>query len=340
MGNCVATQDDVFTFKFDLEPFHHAYETYCGAPDMARGQSFADKQTVSVSNEVSLNSEAEAKKMPTLLEGSSAPQASAGYKKHHGKGRHFQPKKWQIKLEGQWHDYDEQEDRILKRAWLVGQKNVRFQLRGQSYEYSFERMRQKNLNTKKERSIRPPPGLRQPKHALLPSGPMTVITVADGQQGNVMNVSDPNNPGQTINVHVPPSAKAGAKMAVPLPAKGENVQAVQEKQRKHDEEKTKKHWSKGAKVAASGAALVGLGAVGVGGVILGDALTGGDMADSIGAFAVEAGDATADGVTDAADTVIAFAGDAGEELEALAGDAVDWLEDAGEDVGDFIMDLF
>merc|ERR1712054_693323 len=109
---------------------------------------------------------------------------------------------------------------------------------------------------------------------------MTVVTVADGQQGQVMVVADPNNPGQTINVHVPLGATAGSKMAVPLPAKGENVQAVQEKQRKHDEEEKKKGWSTGAKVAAAGAALVGAGAVGVGGVILGDVLTGGDMGDT------------------------------------------------------------
>merc|ERR1711904_203645 len=101
-------------------------------------------------------------------------------------------------------DYDEHEDRILKRAWLVGQKNVRFQLRGQRYEYNFERMRQKNLNTKKERSIRAPPGPRPPKHALLHTGPMTVVTVADGQQGRTVTMPDPNNPGQTVNVHVPP----------------------------------------------------------------------------------------------------------------------------------------
>merc|ERR1711959_429167 len=131
-------------------------------------------------------------------------------------------------------------------------------LRGQRYEYNFEKMRQKNLNTKKERSIRAPPGLRPPKHALLPTGPMTVVTVADGQQGEVMTVPDPNNPGQTINVHVPPGATPGSKMAVPLPAKGENVQAVLEKQKKHDAEKKKKNGrSTGTRVATGGAALVG-----------------------------------------------------------------------------------
>merc|ERR1719333_1160208 len=94
------------------------------------------------------------------VNGMVAAKAPERHSKRHGKGK---PKKWQIKLEGHWQDYDEQEDRILKRALLVGQKNVRFQLRGQRYEYNFETMRQKNLNTKKERSIRAPPlPLQQP----------------------------------------------------------------------------------------------------------------------------------------------------------------------------------
>jgi len=348
MGNCVATENDEVTLKLDLEPFHHAYQVYCGAPDIVRASSFISKggfaadrewQEVEVQSEVAglAAMKAPARKEVNEFVAAKAPE---GRSKRHGKGKHTQPKKWQIKLEGHWQDYDEQEDRILKRAWLVGQKNVRFQLRGQRYEYNFEKMRQKNLNTKKERSIRPPPGPRPPKHALLPTGPMTVVTVADGQQGGVMTVPDPNNPGQTINVHVPPGATPGSKMAVPLPAKGETVQAVQEKQKKHDEQKKKKGWSAGAKVAASGAALVGVGAIGVGGVILGDALTGGDMAETVAGIAVDAADAVADGVSDAADAVADWAPAAVDELGDFAGDAVDWLGDAGEDIGDFIMDLF
>merc|ERR1719353_89477 len=127
--------------------------------------------------------------------------------------------------------------------------------------------------THKEREIRPPPGPRPPKHALLPTGPMVIITVGTGQPGQMITVPDPNNPGQKINVYVPPGAKPGSKMAVPLPGKGETVQAVQEKQKMHDEKK-KAGWSTGGKVAAGGAGLVALGAVGVGGVILGDHLMG------------------------------------------------------------------
>lgn len=329
-------QNDEVTLKLDLEPFHHAYQAYCGAPDIVRSISLLSKGAGAAECEVAGFAVMNA---PNLndVNGVVAAKSPESHGKRHVKGK---PKKWQIKLEGHWQDYDEQEDRILKRAWLVGQKNVRFQLRGQRYEYDFGKMHQKNLSTKKERSIRPPPGPRPPKHALLPTGPMTVVTVADGQQGGVMAVPDPNNPGHTINVHVPARAKPGSKMAVPLPAKGEDIQAVQEKQRKHEEEKKKKGWSTGAKVAGGGAALVGVGAIGVGGVILGDALTGGDMADTVAGIAVDAADAVADGVTDAADAAADWAPAAVDELGDFAGDAVDWLGDAGEDIGDFIMDLF
>merc|ERR1712039_1119535 len=168
------------------------------------------------------------------------------------------------------------EDAILKRAFLVGQPNVRFHLRGQNYEYNFKKMKQFNKDTRKEREIRPHPGLKQPRQELLPSGPMTIITVGTGQPGTAIQVNDANNPGQKITVHVPPTAKPGQKMAVPIPQKGETPEKVQAKQKKHDEEKEKKAksqgWSTGGKIAAGGAALVGIGAVGVGGVILGDHL--------------------------------------------------------------------
>merc|ERR1712050_301194 len=193
---------------------------------------------------------------------------------------------------------------------------------GQHYQYNFRKMKQHNKDTGKEREIRPPPGLRQPRQELLPSGPMTIITVGTGQPGTAIQVNDPNNPGQKITVYVPPTAKPGQKMAVPIPQKGETLEKVQTKQKKHDEEKEKKAksqgWSTGAKVAAGGAALVGIGAVGVGGVILGDHLAGGDMAADMG-----------DGIVDA-----------GEAIGDVAGDVAEGVGDGLEDAGDFIMDLF
>merc|ERR1712050_144657 len=193
---------------------------------------------------------------------------------------------------------------------------------GQHYQYNFRTMKQLNTDTGKEREIRPPPGFRQPKQELLPSGPMTIITVGTGQPGTSIQVNDANNPGQKITVYVPPTAKPGQKMAVPIPQKGETLEKVQAKQKKHDEEKEKKAksqgWSTGAKVAAGGAALVGIGAVGVGGVILGDHLAGGDMAADMG-----------DGIVDA-----------GEAIGDVAGDVAEGVGDGLEDAGDFIMDLF
>lgn len=259
-------------------------------------------------------------------------QPSGGKGKGKGRGKSLQ--KWQIKLDGHWKDYDPQEDAILKRAYLVGQPNARFHLRGNDYEYSFKRMIQINKKSGKERHIRPPPGLKPPTQELLPAGPMTIITVGTGQPGTTITVPDPNNPGQKIPVHVPPTAKVGQKMAVPIPAKGETVDVVQKKQKKHDDEKAKAGgWSTGAKMAAGGAALVGIGAVGVGGVILGDHLAGGDMAADMGDGIVDAAETVGDGLADAGEAIADWAPDA---LE----DAGDWLGDAGGDIGDFIMDLF
>merc|ERR1719506_602549 len=131
---------------------------------------------------------------------------------------------------------------------------------------------------------------------------MVIITVGKGQAGQMITVLDPNNPGSKMNVFVPPGARPGSKMAVPIPQKGESIQAVQARQKKHDDGKKKDgKWSTGAKVAAGGAALVGVGAVGVGGVILGDPLAGGDMVGDIGAVAVDAGEAIGGGVADAVD---------------------------------------
>jgi len=285
-----------------------------------------------------------------------------GQGKGKGKGKGKGTSHWQIKLEGQWKDYCKEEDMILKRAYMTGQKNANYDFRGQNYEYNFKKMLQKNKDSRKERSIRPPMGPKPPRKPLLPTGPMIILTVKTGQPGTVISVADPNNPGQNINVYVPPHAKVGAKLAVPIPQKGESVEDVQKKQQKHDEDHGTKTWSSGAKVGAGGAAVAGLAAVGVGGVILGDHLAGGDMAGTIGEAAVDAGEWVADGATDAADAIGEWApgaaedvgdwavgaaediGDwavgAGEDIGEFAIDAADWMGDAAEDIGDFVMDLF
>mmetsp|Transcript_3475 Transcript_3475/g.5780 ORF Transcript_3475/g.5780 Transcript_3475/m.5780 type:complete len:642 (-) Transcript_3475:104-2029(-) len=246
--------------------------------------------------------------------------------------RHMESK-FQVKLDGQWKDYDTEEDKILKRAYMVGSCIVEYTFRNNHYRYDFSRMLQQNVVTGKYREIRRPRHFPpRPKSSILPIGPMVFVQIKAGQPGTMITLPDPNNAGQKINVFVPPAARVGSKMAIPIPRKGESVAEVQEKQKKHAEE-TKGKWSTTGKIAATGAALVAVGAIGVGGVILGDHLAGGDMAETIGATAVDVGEDVGEAIGDFAEDAVDWLGDAGE-------DAIDWLGDAGEDVGDFIMDLF
>mmetsp|Transcript_77914 Transcript_77914/g.174701 ORF Transcript_77914/g.174701 Transcript_77914/m.174701 type:complete len:249 (-) Transcript_77914:99-845(-) len=248
---------------------------------------------------------------------------------------------------------------------MVGQQNCKFHLRGQNYEYSFQDMTQKNLDTDKSRTIRPPRGMKPPAAPLLPPGPMVVITVKPGQAGSTIAIDDPNNPGTKIQVNVPAGAKPGMKMAVPVPDKGEKVETVQEKQRKH--------YSTGAKVAMGTAGVAAVGGLAVAGCILGDHFSGGavgeaigvdisggveaageaiegaatDAGDAIGGAAADVGDAVDPIVADAGDAIGGVAADVGdaaapvfEEVGGFAEEAVDWFGDAGEDIGDFVMSLF
>lgn len=294
----------------------------------------------------------------------------------HGKGRSFREiikRKFQIQLEGKWQDYNSEEDGVLKRAFLIGQPNALFHLRGQDYEYNFETCTQKNLNTHKERKIRPPLGMKPPAAPLLPPGCVIILTVPAGA-GDSMEVADPNNPGQTLQVAVPQGARPGSKMAVPVPEKGEAVEAVVQRQRA---------WTTGQKVAARAAAV---GAFAVGGVVLGEHLSGGAVSEWAGVSeeVAAAGDWVAGAAGDAADWVEGAAGDVADWAEGAVGDVADWgegaaadisawapgaaedaadwvagaaedaadwaadaaedvadwAEDAGEDVGDFVMSLF
>lgn len=243
--------------------------------------------------------------------------------------------KFQIELSGKWEDYGREEDMVLKRAYLVGQPNAKFSLRGQHYEYNFTKMTQRNLGTKKERKIRPPPGMTAPKAPLLPKGAMVVITVRKGQAGKTIELNDPNNPGQKIQVNVPSGARPGQKMAVPVPDKGESVEKVQEKQKSH---------STGAKLAMGTAGVAAVAGLAVGGVILGDHLSGGAVGDAvgmdIGGAVADAGAAIESTAGDVAAAAEVAAADVGDWAEGAVDDVGDWLGDAVEDAGDFIMDLF
>jgi len=256
-----------------------------------------------------------------------------GKGKSGGKGRgKFNPKsKFQITLSGEWKDYDDVEDMALKRAFLVGQPNVRFTLRGQQYEYNFKDMKQINEGSGKSRDIRPPHRMKPPAAPLLPLGPMVVITVRQESPGTTITISDPNNVGQEIRVRVPENSKNGQKMVVPVPELGETVEQLHHKQQE---------WSTGTKVAPGGGAAAG--SLVISGVVLGDHLTKETAAAGEGAENAQAdvSDSTAGAVSSACARNGHAVDDAGEPLAGARDDIREWLGDAAEDEGDFVMNLF
>lgn len=235
--------------------------------------------------------------------------------------------KFQIKLGGHWQDYEAGEDKVLKRAFMAGFPNAKFSLRGQEYVYDFKRMTQHNKQSGKDREIRAPHKMQPPSAPVVPAGPTTVITVPPGSPGTTIMVPHPKG-GGFIAVNVPPSARPGQAMLVPVPPQaipsgpGGAPPAAPVK-------KDKGGMSTGAKVAVGGA-VVG---VGVGGALLGVHMaehgaeaTGemlGDAAADAGDAIVDAGEAIGDAAVDAG--IVDFAVDAG-----------DFIVDAADSAGDFI----
>lgn len=125
---------------------------------------------------------------------------------------------FQIKLKGQWTDYYAEENAILTRAYLSGNKKVNYTLRGNSYEYDFSQMKQKNISTGKERSIRPPYGMKPPQKPIVKPGPTMMAIVPPGARpGDRIMVPHPTTPGVSLQVTVPPGAHPGATLMVPVP---------------------------------------------------------------------------------------------------------------------------
>merc|ERR1712054_479184 len=158
-------------------------------------------------------------------------------------------------------DYCNQEDKILKRAFMAGFPNARFSLRGQKYEYDFKNMVQVNKGTGKSRAIRAPNKWKAPKKPLVPPGKTTVVNVPRGAPGTTIQVPYPGRPGAFIAVNVPRSAKPGQAMLVPVPECPADVSAATAGARAaKSSSSTSGGWSTGAKVAAGTAAVVGVGA--------------------------------------------------------------------------------
>jgi hypothetical protein len=235
--------------------------------------------------------------------------------------------KFQVKLSGEWRDYCNEEDKILKRAFMAGFPTAKFQLRGQSYTYDFRNMKQINRDSGKERSIRQPRKWKAPSKPLVPAGPTTVITVPAGSPGSTIQVPHPRVKGAFISVHVPASARAGQAMLVPVPDVASSAKHIKPSKAAGtsdaaDHSGSKKSgWSTGAKVATGTAAV---------GAAFGGAVAGAVLGEHITEHGLDATlDAAGDGIVDAAEATGDFAVDAGE-----------FVVDAAEDLGDFVMDLF
>jgi len=241
---------------------------------------------------------------------------------------------FQIELQGQWTDYGEEEDKILKRGYMSGFPNAKFHLRGQSYEYDFKRMVQKNTGTGKERKIRPPMRMKPPAKPLVPEGPTMVIRVREGQAGKKIQVPHPKDKSVNITVVVPAKARTGQELLIPIPA----IPAGEVAPAGH---------STGAKVAMGGAAL-GAAALVVGGAIL---YTDEGAQEWVAGAAGDVGEFVVPHAEAAGEWAAGAGGDVGTWAEGAAEDIADWVPDAAEDAGDwiveagdsagaFVMDLF
>jgi hypothetical protein len=239
---------------------------------------------------------------------------------------------FQVMLQGKWNNYEKTEDSILKRAYMSGHKKAKYTLRGTRYEYDFIRMKQKNLESARERDIRPPHKLKPPSKPVVPSGPTMIVKIPPHAAGSVIQVPHPSDKSQMICVEVPKKARVGQAMIVPVPPLSKRpvghiptpsgripapsappasglTPAPSAPPASADSTAAKKPRRDVMGVGLAGAAFVGGGAVA--GAIIGDTLA-------------ESGEL--DGVIDVAEIAI--------------DDAGDWMMDAGEDAGDFIMDLF
>merc|ERR1711879_356632 len=126
-------------------------------------------------------------------------------------------------LGGGFQDYSNEEDKILKRAYMAGFPNAKFHLRGHNYIYDFRRMVQINKDSRKERRIRAPHKWKAPSTPIVPAGPTTVVNVPPGASGTVIQVSYPGQPGKCIAVNVPRTAKPEHGLDATVDAAGDGI---------------------------------------------------------------------------------------------------------------------
>lgn len=110
--------------------------------------------------------------------------------------------RFQVKLEGQWKNYGDQENGVLTRAYMSGRQHAKFRIRGgQQYTYDFTKMQQVNEDSGRCRDIRPPPNLKPPAAPLVPPGPtMVVLVPSGGKPGDLMQVPHPEDKSVMLQV--------------------------------------------------------------------------------------------------------------------------------------------
>lgn len=265
---------------------------------------------------------------------------------------------FQVKLGGRWKAYGDEENNILKRAFMAGFPHAKFELRGSHYKYDFKKMEQTNLDSGKDRNIRPPWKWKQPSKPVCTPGPTMSIVVPRGSPGTTIGIPHPKDKSRMIAVNVPATAKAGMSMMVPVPEDpngpgtfaADDAPADKVKQGKNP----KTGMATGSKVALGigGAVVVGGAAVGGGLLAMHMAEHGVDAGvDMLADGAGDAGDAIVDGAEGAVDFLADGVGEIGDFMDPAldglgdglgdaAGDAGDFFCDIGDGAGDFIMDLF
>jgi hypothetical protein len=252
--------------------------------------------------------------------------------------------RFQIQLSGQWKDYCDEEDRILKRAYMSGFPNAKFRHRGQSYEYSFKKMMQTNLDTGKERTIRQPLKMKAPSKPLVPEGPSMVIKVRPGQAGKKIHVPHPKDKSFDITIVVPKNAQTGQEMLVPVPdlvTAGTVDTATGKKGTKSS------GWTTGGKVAAGATAVGAAGMVVAGAILYTDPAaqewvtdTAADAVDAAAPHVEATGEWLETAAADVGEWTEEAAKDIAEWVPEVVDDAGDWVVEAGDSAGAFIMNLF
>merc|ERR1711933_45257 len=143
-------------------------------------------------------------------------------------------------------------------------------LRGQKYECNFKSMAQKNLQSGKAREMRPPHKWKAPPTQIVKPGETFCVKVPQGGPGSIIQVPHPKTKGLLVAVNVPPTAKVGQAVLVPIPTgdpkpveivepDAPEAAEVAKMEEGPAKEAAKKRWSTGAKLAAgtTGVAVVG-----------------------------------------------------------------------------------